>query len=245
MTTPIVYKASDIITDTLQDMGVYAPGENISDADMSRGLTVLNDMLDQWQNEGLFIFSLTPQTLNLANQVPTYSIGPVNSPSTIANGRPSRIQSGPGAASVTFNATTYPVNVVSRMEFDAIQGVDPGGGVPDTLYYDPQSPVGILNTAPTPNANGMVMTFYSLTPFYSFSAYTTSAAFSQGTTDALKSNLSINLKPYFATAQLDPIIGARAVVGKEFLRTSNIITRAKLKSVPSPVGKPAAQSNPA
>lgn len=238
MATPLVFKASDIITDTLQEMGVYSPAENISDADMSQGLKTLNDMMDQWQNEGVFLFSLTTMTQALGNQVQTYIVGP-------GAVRPDRIQSGPGAASVTSGATVTPVKVVSRLEWTHVQGVDPGGGVPDTLWYDPQYPVGVLNVAPVPNIAGLVLTFYGLQPFYYFATYATSAAFSQGTVDALKSNLAIRLKPYFSTANLDPLVGARAVDGKEFLRTSNITTRSKLKSVPSPVGKPAAQVNPA
>lgn len=238
MASPLTYKASDIITDTLQDMGVYAPGEQISDADMARGLVVLNDMIDQWQNEGVFVFSLTTNTINLANGVQSYTIGP-------GAVRPDRIQSGPGAASLVNGGTTTLVKVVSRMEWTAIQGVSPGGGIPDTLYYDPQYPVGVLNVAPVPNVSGMVMTYYARSPFYSFASYTTSASFSQGTVDGLKSNLSISLKPYFSSIQLDPLIEARAIVSKEFLRTSSITTRARLKSVPSPVAKPAAQTNPA
>lgn len=238
MASPLTFKASDIITDTLHEMGVYSPSESISNADMAQGLITLNDMLDQWQNEGVFIFSLTTNTINLGNQVQTYSIGPGAS-------RPDRIQSGPGAASVSNSGTITPVKVVSRLEWRAIQGVDPGPGIPDTLYYDPQYPVGIFNVAPIPNIGGLVLSWYALQPFYSFAAFTTQASFSQGTVDAMKSNLAIRLKPYFATAQLDVLIGERAVIGKEFLRTSGITTRAKLKSVPSPVGKPAAPANPA
>lgn len=242
MTTPLVFKASDIITDALQKLGVYAPGEAVSDADMTRGLTCLNDMLDQWQNEYVFVYSLATLTMNLVNGSASYTIGPPGSYATIVSGRPNKIQAGPGAASVVSGGTTYPVNVVSRLQWSAIQSVDPGPGVPDTLFYDPQYPVGVLNVAPTPNANGMVMTFYSLVPFTLFALQSASAAFFQGTVDALKGNLAIVMKPYFTAAQIDPVVVAMAQSSKEYLRTQGVTSRAMLKRSPSPIGKPSSQA---
>lgn len=234
MTAPGIFKASDIITDALQKLGVYSPSEQIADSDMARGLIVLNDMIDQWQNEFVFIYSLTTYTINLAVGVQSYPIGP---PGYI---RPNRIQNGPGGASATLGSSTYSINVVSVLEWGGVQGVDPGRGIPDTMYYDPQYPVGMLNLAPVPNV-AMVLSFYSFTPFYSFANYSTSAAFSHGTIDALKDNLAVYAKPYFMTAQLDPIIASRAETTKEFLRTTGTISRALIRRSPSDIGKPPAQ----
>lgn len=239
MTTPATFKASDIITDVLQKLGVYSEAESVSSADMQRGLVVLNDMLDQWQNEAVFVYSLTTLTLALSNGVPSYTIGPPGSVATLTSGRPSRIQSGPGSASIADGANTYPVNGVTAIEWSGIQSINPGGGVPDTLFYDAQYPVGVLNVSPTPNKNGLVMTFYALVPFYLYAnSGTQTASFSQGTVDTLKDNLAVNLKPYFATAQLDPIIAARSEVSKEFLRTTGSTSRARIKRAPSLIGKP-------
>lgn len=237
MGTPLTFKASDIITDMLQKIGVYAPGEQIADSDMSRGLTVLNDMIDQWQNERLFIYALTPVVLTLANTVQSYTIGPVGTIGNIVTGRPSAIQGGPGAASVTVGSSTYLVNVVSEIEWGGIESKNPMPGVPDTLYYDNQYPVGVLNVAPVPNAT-MALTFYQLSAFSSFANYSTQASFSQGTVDALKNNLAVTAKPYFTMAQLDPLIAQRAEITKEFIRTSGTTSRARLKRSPSQIGKP-------
>ena len=83
------------------------------------------------------------------------------------------------------------------------------------------------------------MTFYGLFPFTLFATTATTAAFSQGTADALKTNLAVNLKPYFASAQIDPVIVEKAELSKEFLRTTGVLSRAMLKRSPSQIGKPA------
>lgn len=239
MPAPKIYTASDIITDALQKLAVYSPGDLITDADMQRGLITLNDMLDQWQNEYVFIYSLTTITLNLAKGAASYTVGPVGSLTNSPNGRPDRVQTGPGAASVVMGGTTYQVNVISEIQWNAIQSISPIPGVPDNMFYDPQYPVAIVNVAPTPNAVG-VLTFYGLSPFTLFSTSATAGAFSQGTADAVKDNLAVCLKPYFMTQQLDPIIEQRAMMTKEFLRTTGTLSRAMLKRSPNPVGKPSA-----
>lgn len=239
MAAPLIFKAADIITDALQKIGVYAPGDNITDADMSRGLIVLNDMIDQWQNEPVFIYALTTLTLTLATGAQSYTIGPPGTVANITSGRPTKIQSGPGMASVTFGSNTYQVNVVSEIEWYGVEAKNPPPGIPDTLFYDPQYPVGVLNVAPIPNAI-MALTFYQLSPFSSFASYATQASFSQGTVKALKSNLALFAKPYFTGAQLDPAVAMEAETSKEFLRTSGTTSRARLKRAPSQIGKPTA-----
>lgn len=240
MTAPLTFTANLIITDALQKLGIYAPAEQVSDADMARGLVVLNDMLDQWQNESVFIYSLTTTALNLQATAASYTIGPPGTMANIATGRPNKIQQGPGAASVLAAGTTYNVNVISALEWSCIQSIAPASGIPDTLFYDPQYPVGVLNVSPTPNA-AMVLTFYQLIAFTSFATSATSAAFAQGTVDALKNNLAVNLKPYFSSAQLDPVIVARSETSKEFLRTQSVVSRAMLKRAVSPVAKPSSK----
>ncbi len=244
MTTPATYSANQIIADALEKLGVYAPGETPAIADLNRGLTALNDMLDQWQNESLFISSLTTLTLNLSNGAGTYSIGPSGASANITTGRPPRIQAGPGAGSIAYSGSATPLNVVSQLEWSAIQSRSPINGLPDTMFYDPQYPVGILNFSPTPNAAGMVATFYGFAPFTRFAALSTSAQFSQGTADALKNNLAIYIKPYFGdvSVTIDPIVAARAETTKEFLRMSGVTSRAMVKRSPARVARPSQQA---
>lgn len=239
MTAPQTFSATDIGTDALQKLGIYAPGEAIAASDIQRTFTVLNDMLDQWQNEYVFVFSLTGTTLTLQVTAASYTIGPIGSVTNIATGRPNKIQMGPGAASVTVGSTTYPVTVVSQLEWASIQTIDPGSGIPDTLFYDPQYPAGVLNVSPTPDRAG-ALTFYQLAAFTSFPNLNTAFAFSQGTADALKCNLAVAAKPYFTGAQIDQAVAVKAEMSKEFLRTTGVTSRAMLKRSPSPVGKPSA-----
>lgn len=240
--TPLAYTATSVITDALEKLGVYAPGEQIPTADLNRGLSTLNEMIDQWQNEKITLYSLVTQTINLSNGKPVYSIGPKGAVADITTGRPDKIQMGPGAGQVVYSGTTYPLDIVSQLEWSAIQSRNSGGGVPDTLFYDPQYPVGILNFAPSPNQAGMVATFYTQKPFIYFTNLNTSGQFSQGTIDTLQTNLAVSLKPYFSEGQVSQELAGMAQMTKEFLRTTGTKSRAFLKRSPNPVAKPAAPS---
>lgn len=232
------FSASDIITDALQKLGVYAPGEQLSDADLSRGFITLNDMIDQWSNEFVFIYTLTPLALSLLVGANAYTIG--GQGQSITSQRPSRIVYGPGEASVVISGTTTPVNVVSALEWQAIQSINAGDGTPDTLWYDPQYPVGVLNVAPNPTAVG-VLTFYTFVPFTAFADTSTKYDLAQGTDDALKTNLAVSLKPYFSSATVDPVVVSRAETSKYFIRISNTTSRAMIKRSLNPTGQPGAQ----
>lgn len=236
--------ANDIITDALEKLGSYAPGETTSAADAARGLVVLNSMINQWNDEYLSIYQLTTIEVDLVAEQAAYTIGLTGTPD-LAQSRPVRIESGPGAATVTIADTTTLLNVVSAVEWRGIESISPGSGIPDTLYYDPQYPNGVLNLAPTPSAIG-TLTCYGWTPLRSFTELTDpDVTLSAGVQDALKTNLAVALKPYFQTAALAPEIMAMAVHSKTMLQQTNLTSRAMLGRGPKPIApRPAAAALP-
>lgn len=219
--------ASDIIQDALEQLGIYGPGETMTAADSARGIAVLNIMINNWTAENIFVYSTTPLTATITSSAATYTVGQNGSPSVLAN-RPNRVDYGPGVASVTVSGTIYPVNIVSAVEFQALQGYAPPSGIPDTLWYNPTYPNGTLNVLPTPNSTGSLSfsAWYALT---SFSTLTQDYTFSQGALEALRDSLSVALKPYYETANLDPVIAARAAEAKDFLRYQAQTSRAMFK----------------
>ena len=62
--------AQDIITDSLNILGVYAAGETISDADLEQAFTRLNDMLDSWSNESLTCFAILELSSRVTRSAP-------------------------------------------------------------------------------------------------------------------------------------------------------------------------------
>lgn len=213
--------ASDLITDALNELGVYAAGETVSAADLSQGLAVLNRMIDAWAEERLTVTQLVPITpISLVIGVPVVSV-------QVPSFRPVGWVYGPGQGSVTISGTTTALNVVSSVEFAAIAG-SPGSGTPTMVWPDvSQFPFQNLNFAPTPNAAGTA-TVNQLTPITSFASTSTAYTLGTGVQDALTHNLAIALKPYFSTAQLAPEIMVLAQETKNFLRYTNRSSRALL-----------------
>jgi GH24 family phage-related lysozyme (muramidase) len=140
--------ALDIITDALVRMGVYGPGETITDADAERCLSILNDMLDSWSNESLTVFANLTQNFNTVAGVSAYTIGP----GATWNGvRPLSISTDPGTVFLTdANLNVYQVDVVTQQQYNLATTGNVNSQTPDTLFYDPQFPFGVVNLFPTP-----------------------------------------------------------------------------------------------
>ena len=218
--------ARDLIQSALEELGVYAPGETMSDADAERGLFTLNDMLDEWASEYLFVTQQSAITATLSNAKASYTIGQTGSPD-ISAPRPVRIDYGPSRASVVVSAATTAINIVSAIEWNSIYSINPGFGTPTTLYYDPQSPLGVVNLSPTPNATG-TLTFNAWTNLQSFINLAATANLTNGVRDALKQNLAVGLKPYFADTPLNPVTITKAAQAKDAIRILNVTSRAML-----------------
>lgn len=219
--------ALDIITDALVKLGIYAPTETPTAADVNQGLVSLNDMLDQWADEYLYVTQSVATVITLVNGTSSYTIGPGG---VINQARPQQITAGPGVANATITAVTTPIDVVTGLEWRNIYSVAPGSGTPNILYYDPQYPLGILHLAPTPASVGTV-TFGAWLPLTEFPDEGTEFTLVPGMDDSLKTNLAVALKPYFATAQIDPLVVMQAMRGKSMLRYTNLASRSMIGRV--------------
>lgn len=223
--------ARAIIQSALEWTGVYAPGEPQTDADAELGLTILNDMVDEWASAYVPIFQLTPFTTVLTGGTAQYA-------ATIDH--PIRVLNGPGAGTVTIGGATTSVDVVSALEWTAIWSINPGSGVPAKAFFDQQWPNGVLNVAPTPPSAGtMTLSYYQA--LASFPILDTAYTLSPATNDALRANLAVMLKPYFSGAVVDPTIIQAATASKKFMSLQNIRSRAVPARVRSAAQPAAAQ----
>lgn len=194
--------ALDCIQDSLEKIGVYAPGETITDADAERCLTVLNNMIDSWSNENLTCFAFYEQGIPLQVGKNRYTIGqqaPAMPAPDIVATRPLRIVNGPGAAFLLdTNFNRYPVDVVPQDYWNMIWNlVAVNSNLPNILFYDPQYPYGILNVFPMPNTGNYTMYFDYWEPFSTFGNLTASLSLPPGYEKAIKDCLAIEVGPYF------------------------------------------------
>lgn len=211
--------ARDIIQDAMEKLGVYAPGETMSAADANRGLIVLNDMMDSWSNESLSCFAISQQSTILTPGVASYTIGPG---ATLNMTRPIRLISGPGAAYMQDdNGNNYGMDVVPLDQWNLLGTREITSDVPDTLFYDPQFPFGILNFYPIPIV-GWTANWTSYLQLSDFDTLDTPVSLPPGYVVALKFNLSIDLQPYFTGSQINPIAVKRAAETKGNVKRSNM-----------------------
>lgn len=204
---------TDIATDALLTLGVYAPGESISAADMSQAFTTFNDMIDFFATQNLMSYANVEQSFTLVPGDNQYPIGPTGQ---ILQARPMEILGNPGAVRVVDpQGTNYPVMVVDQFAFNNLSaGTIAGSNVvnsntPDILFYDPQFPNGVINLWPTPT---MAWTLYFQSKLIISEAATLTSAISlpPGYNLMLKRNLAKWLLPYFGD-QLGQLAMARVV----------------------------------
>ncbi len=214
--------ALDIIQDSLQLLQVYAPGEPLSDADAERMLSVLNDMLDVWSNLTLSCFTILEQSFPLVAGQQQYTVGPGGQ---INGQRPLKVLDGPGTAYVQdFNGNNYGVSVVPRDQWNLYgnRSILIQSDFPDTLFYDPQFPLGIINVMPVPTIN-YTMFFDSYSQLSDLASLTATMSLPPGYKRAIVTNLAKTAKPYFLKAQLDPLII------EEAMRTHGDIKRTNMR----------------
>ncbi len=200
----------DVITDSLQMIGVSAQGAVFSDADTQLGFTVLTDMLDSWSNEGLTCYTILEQSATLVPGQQSYQIG-IGAPDFNMT-RPIRLIEGPGAAYVQdSNGNNYQMEVVPRNKWNMYGNRSNvvTSNFPDVLFYDPQFPFGVINVMPYPNA-AYTMFWDSYLQLVDAANIDSQINLPPGYMDAIKSNLACYLAPYFVDAQISPLIIARA-----------------------------------
>jgi hypothetical protein len=234
--------ALDLITDALQRLSVYDPGQPVSAADAATGLTVLNDMMDLWSNETLSCFATLEQSGNLVPGQTAYTIGPGGNFNTT---RPLRILTGPGSAYVQdANGNNYGMDVVERAAWNGYGNRSPQitSDFPDTMFYDPQFPLGIINVLPAPILP-YTMFWDSYLQLSEFPTLATSVSLPPGYNMAIKTNLALYLKPYFIDGQVDPLLISAASESKGTIKRMNMRPNVAVFE-PEIVSRAAVQYNP-
>ncbi len=212
--------ARDIIQDAFQRIGVYAAGEIMADADAERGLSVLNDMLDSWSNEQLFCYANLEQNLVLVPNQQQYTFG------TGGNGgtsRPLDIRKGPGAAYITDgNGDIYYIEVVTQDVWNQIGFRQSTSNIPDTIFYDPQYPLGLLNIFPIPTL-AYTLSFDSFLPLTDFASISANMVFPPGYKQALQMSLALLLWPEYKPegTSPSPLLIQQATEAKRAIKITN------------------------
>lgn len=181
--------AGDIITRALRSLSVIAQGESADSDQLADGLVSLNDLLSAWSNERLTVYQTVQESIPLVDGQTAYDIGVGAASKDTA--RPIRIES----AFIRYNGLDYPVQILTRAQYNGILNKSLSSEFPYALYYDPGFPESNIRLYPAPGGGDLYIDSWK--PFSAFATTDDVVSFPPGYERALRFNLSVDLMPEY------------------------------------------------
>lgn len=208
--------AADLIKSSLRVIQAISSGETPTAAEQADGLEALNDILEEWSNDGFMLFEETSEEFVLIPGTGLYTIG---TGAMFNTSRPQFITRAnlkvPGPAGQN---SEVPLKILNFDEWSKITLKTLQSSLPQYLYYNSSVPNGELNFWAVPNtANSVVL--YSQKPLGAVVAATT-LAYPLGYKKALKYTLADELQPEYGKAY-NPKIQDIAINAKTSCQRNN------------------------
>lgn len=206
---------SDLIKGSLRLLGAIAQGETPSSNASADGLSVLNEMLDSWSNEGLILFDRTIETFSLVASTASYTIG---TGATFNTARPIRLIQ--ANAKQSGDNSEFPIRILNSDEYSRIIDKTIQSNLPLSIYYNDTFPTGTIYVWPVPSAAASLI-LYSDKPLSNFSLIADTVSLPPGYKEAMRYNLAVRLAPEYGR----PISQDIAMIASEskaaIMRTNN------------------------
>jgi hypothetical protein len=148
--------ATDILTASARALGYLGRGEVLTASDANDAVLAFNRMLDSWSTEFLVSFANVTVNFPLVIGQQTYTIG---ASGQINATRPIDIIQ---AYIRDTNSNDYPINIIPQNQWNNIGTKYITSQIPDTMFYDSQYPLGIINIFPVPLLTYTVYIDYSI-----------------------------------------------------------------------------------
>ena len=182
--------ANDIINRALKSLAVIGQGETADSDQAADALVSLNDMISSWANEAAMIYQVATDIVTLQSGKNDYTIGA--GAYDINTTRPLKVLQ----AFIRMNSIDYPVEVVSREQYQSIILKSLQSQLPTILYYDTGYPSSTVRLWCSPNqANDLHID--SLKPFSGFATLSDTVSLPPGYERALRLNLAVELMPEY------------------------------------------------
>ena len=179
-------------------------------------------MLDSWSNESLMTYCITEQSGTLNPGQYQYTIGPGGYFNTT---RPLRILGGGGTCYVVDNnGNRYNLEVVPQDRWNLIGNIaQVTANFPNTLFYDAQYPLGIINLYPIPTIS-WTLYFDSYIQLTDFANLTTVMSLPPGYQAAIQDNLAVEIWRFFKpdNVPVRPDLMRSAMMSKGNVKRTNI-----------------------
>jgi hypothetical protein len=216
--------ARSAITGAMKLLGVISPVEALAPEDGADGLIMLNNIIDAWNLESLFIYTVSETVVTFSGVSAT--IGPAM---TINVTRPVSIDS----AFYRKSGNDYPLRVIDAAEYNAID-LKTVLGDPEVIYYDGNSPTGTVYVWPVPSSTEYHIQLAS--QLVEFATLDTVYNLPQGYRKALMYTLAVELGPLFKRE-------ASATVVRIGINIRRILKRSNVKSLAMTIQVPSNSAN--
>ena len=188
-------KASELITDALQEIGAIGDREPLSPESGYKALRRLNGMLNTWRTEKLTIFNLARTLFTFVANKGSYTIGPSSSVVTADFETPTT----PvflDRAGVVYDAGTeaeveFPVDVYTKDRWADQRLKRMTSSQPAGLYYERNEPLGLVTFWPTPTETTLAPVLYLPSPLTAVISLNADLILPPAYEEAIRYNLAV------------------------------------------------------
>jgi hypothetical protein len=203
---------NDFVATALKRLGVLAAGETANANDAQDVLSRLNDLVDSWSLDRLWLFTTVRTTKTLTSGTASYTIG---AGGAINIARPTWIdRAGLIIDTSASTPTEVRIELLTNQRWQGIQQKTLQSGLSTAVFYDHAWSAGLGNVYPWPIPSVSTTQLVLYTPGVAVSAFadlTTDYTFAPGYRRALWSNLAVEIAPEFGKA----VDGATAAIASE------------------------------
>lgn len=194
--------ALEVVTGGAGLLGALGTGEVLNAAESADCLALLNEMLDSWSTDRLFVYQLAKYQYTWPNGQISQTVG-IGGDIPIT--RPVRCED---SYFQTSNGISYPCNKLTRQAYDAISFKTLGGGpMCSWFYYDTSYPLGTLYVYPVTSGGDLFLNYWLALP--QFTSLTDVVVLPPGYLRALRFNFAVEAAGYFQL-QVPPAVAAVA-----------------------------------
>ena len=183
--------ANDLITRAFRRGRIIGEDDSPGAGEAADALSELNDLMDEWWNDKLYVFSVKTEAFTISAQKSSYTIGSGGDFNTT---RPVKIVPG-SRISITSTVERALTVLTNRKDYEDI----PNKAVtasPQVLYYDPAFPLGTVFFYPTPDQTYTV-NLDSWTRLQSFAGLATAVSLPPGYNRLIVNGLAMALCPEY------------------------------------------------
>jgi hypothetical protein len=193
--------ALDLINKALHLCGAKDPLEDATAKEASDGLASLNNMLDSWSTDRLFVYQVAKYNYAWPAGASSRTVGVGGD---IPISRPLKVEGG----YIVDNSITYPLQMINREGYDSIPQKTLQVNYPEWLYYDPGFPLGTLYIYTVPASTLQTFINYWLM-LQTFTTLTDVVSLPPGYERAITFNLAVEISAEY-NMKISPAVAAVA-----------------------------------